>query len=239
MDSTAGLTAKTSALGEYFALPVPDAGEWQELSTLFDDDMLADFVDRTQRAIASASGCDPTQIPKRMAASSFQLGIAARLLSPVVGAATCFTALPRLDSNCVVWQKTSKHSPKLAFINPEWVPTPTPQRAAEEIYSSVISDAFTPLNDKLATLVSLSTQVSWGNVISAANGAVTVLAMAHPAHERTGRTVVRALLDIEPLRGTGDFTHGGFRRRSCCLFYQAPQSGLCGDCVLTMSGGSH
>ncbi|CAN5305852.1 (2Fe-2S)-binding protein [soil metagenome] len=239
MDSTAGLTARTAALGEYFALPAPDAGEWHELATLFDDDVLADFVDRTQRAIATASGCDPAQIPTRVAASSFQLGIAARLLSPAVGAGTCFTALPRLNGNSVVWQQSPQHSPKLAFRTPEWVPNPTPERAAEVISTSVVRTAIAPLNEKLATVLSLSSQVSWGNVISAANGAVTVLAMSQPQHERAGRTLVRALLDIEPLHGTGEFSNGRFLRRSCCLFYQAPRSGLCGDCVLAVSGGSH
>ncbi|MGB7360913.1 MAG: (2Fe-2S)-binding protein [Mycobacterium sp.] len=28
------------------------------------------------------------------------------------------------------------------------------------------------------------------------------------------------------------YTQGRFVRRSCCLFYQAPRAGLCGDCVL-------
>jgi ferric iron reductase protein FhuF len=38
-----------------------------------------------------------------------------------------------------------------------------------------------------------------------------------------------------PLAGTGSFTGDRFTRRSCCLYYQAPRSGLCGDCVLVTS----
>lgn len=34
------------------------------------------------------------------------------------------------------------------------------------------------------------------------------------------------------LRGTAEFAGGRFRRRSCCLFYQVPGGGYCGDCVL-------
>lgn len=104
--------------------------------------------------------------------------------------------------------------------------------AAGVIAESALSEIFVPLNEKLSCVVSLSPKISWGNVTSAANGAVTVLAMARPDRERAGRDLVAALLDTTLLHGTGTFDAGAFTRRSCCLFYQAPQSGLCGDCVL-------
>ncbi len=238
VDGTA-LLARTAALGEYFALPSRDNTTWHELPSLFDDDVLIDFIDLTRVAIATSMGCSVSDIPIKMAASSFQLGVAARLLSPVIGAASCFGTVPVLDIRSIMWQPTSTHSPRFAVTDVHWLPAPTPARATGVIAASLLKHVLGPLTDKLRALVSLSPQVAWGNITSAANGAVTVLAMAQPQHEGAGRELVRALLDIEPLAGTGEFVHGAFVRRSCCLFYQAPQAGLCGDCVLAVSGGSH
>ncbi|MDV3127464.1 (2Fe-2S)-binding protein [Mycobacterium sp. 21AC1] len=233
------LLAKTAELGEYFALSTPDDGEWQELSLLFDDAAVVDFVDRTRNAIAASTRCAPGSIPVKLAASSFQLGISARLLSPVVGAATCFGTVPLLNRQSLTWQPTSKHFPRFAITDVHWVEAPTPSQAAALIAGSLLTGVLGPLNAKLRSLTSLSSQVAWGNVISAANGAVTVVSMSQPQHESAGRALVRALMEIEPLIGTGSFAHGRFVRRSCCLFYQAPRGGLCGDCVLAVSGRTH
>lgn len=232
------LRAQTAELGEYFTLPSAEEHGWRPLPQLFDGAVLLDYVDRTRNAIATSSHCSPDDIPLKMAASSFQLGVAARLLSPLVGAASCFGAVPMLNNGSLVWQPTSRHHPQFAVKNLNWVPASTPALAAGLIIASAINGALGPLNERLNVLVSLSPQVTWGNVISAVNGAVTVLAMSRPQDESAGRAVVQALLRTGPLVDTGDFDRGAFIRRSCCLFYQAPRSGLCGDCVLAVSGGS-
>ena len=86
--------------------------------------------------------------------------------------------------------------------------------------------------------MSLSTHVTRGNVISAANGAVSAMAMSRPELEPPGRELVRALLSTETLSGTGRFIGERFVRHSCCLFYRAPGNGLCLDCVLAAPPGS-
>ncbi|MCV7227373.1 (2Fe-2S)-binding protein [Mycolicibacterium komossense] len=232
------LLASTAEIGEYFSLPRVEDDTWRPLAQLFDDATLKDYVERTRLAIATSSHCEPDDISTKLAASSFQLGIAARLLSPVVGAAACFGAVPILDNRSLVWRPTSRHHAQFAVTEVNWVRAANPERAAALISESVMNGVLGLLNSRLKALVSLSPQVAWGNVISSANGAVTVLAISRPEHEDAGRALVRALLRIEPLVETGDFEGGTFVRRSCCLFYQAPRSGLCGDCVLTMSGGS-
>jgi FhuF 2Fe-2S C-terminal domain len=232
------LRAQTAELGEYFTLPSAEEPGWRPLPQLFDDAILLEYIDLTRNAIAISSQCGAGDVPVKVAASSFQLGIAARLLSPLVGAASCFGAVPMLNNGSLLWQPTSRHHPQFAVTHLDWEPASTPAQAAGLITASAINDALGPLNDRLKVLVSLSPQVTWGNVISAVNGAVTVLAMSRPQDESTGRAVVQALLRVGPLVGTGDFERGPFVRRSCCLFYQAPRSGLCGDCVLTVSGGS-
>jgi FhuF 2Fe-2S C-terminal domain len=234
----AELLLRTADLGEHFALREPAEGDWQELPHLFRPATVIDFVDRTRAAIAASSGCDISSIPVRLAASSFQLGIAARLLSPAIGAATCFSAVPVLTTESVKWKATAHHSPQFGMTELEWISAETAALAAGVISASVVTAILGPLNETLKSATALSLRVTWGNVISAANGAVTVLAMSRPELESRGRAVVRALMDTEQLVKTGRFVRGKFVRRSCCLFYLAPESGLCTDCVLAVSDRS-
>lgn len=223
--------AELATLGGYFTLPTGVAGQSRCLSELFTDDAILDHIGRTRAAIASSTGCASDRIPVRMAASSFQLGVAARLLSPAIGSALCVAAIPVLDHRSVRWQPSEGHAPQFTVTETDWIPV-TPATSAQVISESVIP-ALTDLGARLDRLVSLSPRITLGNLTSAANGAVTVLAMSRPQLEAAGRALVSALLGTEALAGTGSFPDGHFRRNSCCLFYQAPQSGLCGDCVLT------
>ena len=234
----AGDLAALAEFGEYFALPVATAdGQWRPLPELFDEPMLSEHVRRTRAAMAGHAGCALTRVPIRVAASSFQLGVAARLLSPVIAAALCFDAVPRLDNASLRWQLSANHAPRFAVVPPQWSIAPTPPAAARLIADSVVG-VLTDLGAHLHTLTSLSAQITRGNITSAANGAVTVLALSRPQCDAAGRMLVRALLDTEALTGTGAFVDGRFRRRSCCLYYRAPRSGLCGDCVLTAAPAS-
>ncbi len=72
----------------------------------------------------------------------------------------------------------------------------------------------------------------WGNVISAANGAVTVMSQTRPECEQPGRALIAALMATDQLAGAAAHIDGTFRRRNCCLFYLVPGAGYCGDCVL-------
>lgn len=227
--------AELSTLGGYFALTSVNGHQWQCISTLFTDVVLTDHVDRTRAAIAASAGCPSAQIPIRMAASSFQLGVAARLLSPVIGGALSLGAVPILDAQTVRWAPSGGHAPQFAVAETAWTPVRS-TTAAQVIMASVLP-VLIELGDRLNALVALSPRITLGNLTSAANGAVTVLAMSRPHLDSPGRALVRALLAIEPLTGTGAFVGGRFRRRSCCLYYQAPESGLCGDCVLTQNPG--
>lgn len=226
--------AALAGLGEYFTLPVltgtvPDT-EWCSLADLFADTVLTDHVRRTHAAMTTASGCPPQQIPVRVAASSFQLGVAARLLSPVIGAALCFGAVPVLDRHSLRWQPSLTHTPRFAVAGPDWADT----GAADAIAATVVP-ALIDVGAHLDRLFSLSTRVTLGNIASAANGAVTVLGMSRPELLVAGRDLIRALLHTAALAGSGSFTGDRFTRRSCCLYYQVPRSGLCGDCVLVTS----
>jgi FhuF 2Fe-2S C-terminal domain len=227
--------AELSTLGGYFALPAATPAQWQHLSTLFTDTVITDHVDRTREAIASSAACPAEQIPIRMAASSFQLGVAARLLSPAIGGALSLGAVPVLDAQTLRWAPSGGHAPLFAVAATTW--NPVRSTTSAQVIATSVLPVLTGLGDRLNALVALSPRITLGNLTSAANGAVTVLALSRPHLEYAGRALVRALLAIEPLTATGSFVGGRFRRRSCCLYYQAPESGLCGDCVLTQNPG--
>ena len=236
MDRSAATTllARTAGLGEYFALPATGDPTCLPVTELLRESVIENFIGRTHHAISASMNCDPGEIPVRLAASSFQLGVAAKILSPVIGAAICYSAIPIITANSLKW-RPMQHSVEFAADTVESVPATNAEQIAATISQTVLSEILTPFNDTVCSVATLSPKVAWGNVSSAANGAVTVLAMTHPEFERAGRTLVQALLSSGPLKATGAFEAGSFTRRSCCLFYQAPRSGLCGDCVLAAS----
>lgn len=222
-------------LGEFFALPPAD-DSWLPITGLVTDAAtLRDYAARTRSAIAAGFPVEESRIPHRAAASSLHLAIAARLLSPVVGAAACFDAIPLLTSKSLFWQRSSNHRPTLGAAGVEWVSVGDPGGAARAITDSLILEVVGPFNETMRRATSLSPQVMWGNIASAANGAVTALTRLRPSAQRRGREVVRGLLVDDPLAGAAEFVDDRFVRRNCCLFYQVPGGGYCSDCVLVGS----
>ncbi|MCP3812020.1 hypothetical protein NLX62_06745, partial [Mycobacteriaceae bacterium Msp059] len=67
-----------------------------------------------------------------------------------------------------------------------------PNRAATVIAGSLIGDVLSLLNDTMRLAGTLSPQVMWGNIASAANGAVTVLAQTRPDAQTRGRDLIDA-----------------------------------------------
>lgn len=226
-----------AALGEFFALPTarpePQVDSWRPFATLCGDaDTLRDYALRMRAATAAGFRVGEAAVPVRAAASSVHLSIAARLLSPTVGAAACLSAVPLLTADSVFWQDDSSHRPLLGAVRPTWSPVTDARAAAARITETLIDDVLRLLNTAMQQALSLPPQVMWGNIASAANGAVTVLAQTRPDAEGFGRELVQAMIAAEPLFGTAEFTAGRFRRQNCCLFYQVPGGGYCGDCVL-------
>jgi ferric iron reductase protein FhuF len=231
----AEIRAGLAGLGEYFTLSSEFGAKGRHITGLFEPATLSGFVDRMRAAMAVSMRCAAQDIPLRVAASSFHSGVAARLLSPAIGAAVTAGVVPELSAESVVWQNTDHHFPQFGCTGGEWLQARTAAEAARAIVFSVVREVLDPLSIALRATVALSPTVMSGNVVSAANGAVTVLAMSRPHEEARGRALIRALVETEQLGGTAGFEHGRFVRRSCCLFYLAPVGGLCGDCVLTVS----
>jgi hypothetical protein len=222
-----------AGLGEFFAIPTADDDRWLPIVALLDDvETVRQYAQRAQSAIAASMGVDVDDVPIKAAASSVHLSIVARLISPVVGAATCLSTIPLLTAKTVFWQRTSTHRLELGVAGAECATVTGAQQSADAIADSLIRDVLGPLNATMRLAVALSPQVLWGNVASAANGAVTVLSQSRPADEPRGRALVAALIGTDPLRDAAEIRDGRFVRRNCCLFYQVPRAGLCGDCVL-------
>jgi hypothetical protein len=220
-------------LGEFFALPTADGDSWLPIITLCNDAaMLREYARRAQSAIAASMRVAVADVPIKAAASSVHMSIAARLLSPVIGATTCRGTIPLLTAKTVFWQRASTHRPELGVNGADCVAVTGVRQSADAIVDSLIHEVLHPLNETMRVATSLPQKVLWGNVASAANGAVTVLALLRPADELRGRALVAALIATDPLRDTAQILEGRFRRRNCCLFYQVPAGGYCGDCVL-------
>jgi ferric iron reductase protein FhuF len=79
----------------------------------------------------------------------------------------------------------------------------------------------------------VSARILRGNATSAVVAAGRQVARSRPEAAGRAESVVRGLLEAEPMSDTGSLSAGwAFRRRSCCLYYRLPGGGTCGDCVL-------
>ncbi|MDY6996419.1 MAG: (2Fe-2S)-binding protein [Actinomycetota bacterium] len=229
---------QVAEIGEYFALGVATGPGWLRFEDLLAPDVLAALVGATRRAMARFSRSAPEEVPARAAASSLQLAMAARLISPVIGSVAALQRVPLLTADVLCWS-ADHHSVRFAVSALSWQQHDDAGEAARCVAATLLDSVLAELIDRMHTASGLSPKIMWGNVISAANGAVTVLGSARPALVPAGRRLVGALAGTGPLRDTAVTDGPTFRRRTCCLYYQVPGGGLCGDCVLQTSARSH
>lgn len=210
-----GSMAEISGWGPFFAVRVEAAPgpPWRPVRDLVDDpSVLSDRVADVRVSLSASV---------RVAASVAQLGVAARLVAPSLAVAVHSGRFPAFD---VWWRAGLSGAFPLAMSGR---PADTPAE---------LVDFLRRLVDAVAGF-SVSRQVLWGNVASAINGAAVMIGAARPDLASRAIAVADDLLAARPLRGTGvRGADGRFRRRSCCLIYQAsPGAGrtaVCGDCVL-------
>lgn len=226
-DRLAPLLADLADVSGYFHLYTDDAppGPWRPLSALFGDG--AAWAARVAVAAERIGTDEP-----RVAASILHLGVAARLWSPVVGAAAGHGVLLEWTADALEWKDALGGPLPLRLRTPVGRPLPDVVSAAVPLYEAV-SALVEPLNDLVRGQVKLPRRLLWGNAASALGGAVRALARARPERADDALALGEALLDLGELRGTGDFEPGpAFRRTTCCLYYRVPHAGKCGDCVL-------
>lgn len=204
---------------------------WHRMAELVEDaGCLTARIHGVREALAESAGRAPDTVELRVAASVAQLGLVARLLSPVLGAALTARVVPDVTLDTVWWQ------PVLGGPFP--LSLPLPATGEERAAHAVVDGPVRELTEAVGAAVSVSRRVLWGNVASAINSAVTLITAARPELRYRAKPLAAALLDRPPLRGTASTTAAPasrFRRRSCCLIYRvAPGAAgpVCGDCVL-------
>ncbi|WIM99332.1 (2Fe-2S)-binding protein [Actinoplanes oblitus] len=244
LDASAALAA-AGQLGPYFTWEPWAAGApWRPFGELLDERVLAERVDLGRDTLTRMSGLDRAAIGEREVASITFLGLASRLLSPLLAAAAVGGALPLPDPDRLWWQPAPAGPLPIAFRDLTAEPCAgwTPGRIAETGLLDLAGPLLTVFRDRFA----LSPQVLWGNVASALGGASGMIADGRPECAARSAAIVEAALRLPPLRGAAASVQPDPRherwflvRRNCCLYYRIPGGGTCGDCVLTPEADRH
>jgi hypothetical protein len=247
--ATRALAAAARA-GPYFAVdPRAEGAGWRPASLLVSDPaVLAGLVTHARAVIAGQAGIAPAKVAERVAASIVFLGLAARLVSPSLGAAVLGGVVPDLTLDNLWWRPVDGGPVPLAVRS-----GPVTGRAIGDAPAGgQLDEAATLLSERCVqgmtdpvagafrSLFRLSPLVLRGNIASALAGAAGVLAASFPDRAETAAQLTARILALEPLRGTGEFVQPDASqprrflvRRSCCLYYRVPGGAMCGDCVLT------
>jgi hypothetical protein len=230
--------AEVAELGPFFAIATDPAEEadptWRRLDTLGTADL---------GGLIAAYAHRLGGVEHRVAASILFQGLAARLWSPVVACAAGYGVVPDLTG--LHWRWAPGTPIALWLADPGGVaatdPAAVPAALPAAVHAVVVGGRLRPLREVFGAVVKLADGLMWGNAASALTGTLRAGSM-RPELAGPVTRLVRALLTMEPLAGTGDFTGGlsgevlrpeAFRRRSCCLYYRVPPGGgLCGDCAL-------
>lgn len=221
MKTVTGALSDVASFGPYFAITTNPAEEADPTWLPFPGG-LRGLTESTARSLGTTED--------RVAASTVQLGLAARLWSPVVACALTYGVVPSLAG--------LHHRPGAAV--PFWLPEVRGLPSAEpgDVYRAV-AEQLEPLHKAIRDEVKVAEGLLWGNAASALAGALRVLASARPDLATRAHDLATDLLVMGELRHTGSLTGPlTFRRRSCCLYYRAPGGGLCGDCCFIRAGSS-
>jgi hypothetical protein len=224
-------------LGPYFAWTPRDAGrDWRPLLELRDPAVIAERVTAGHRILTRLSGRGPGEIGRRVVASTIFLGLAARLVSPPLGAAALTGTMPLADPARLWWRPVEGGPMPIAYddLGP-----------AAGGLEPLIRDLVTPVLETFRAGYALSPQVLWGNVASALGGAAGMIAdrareaSVPPSAASSAAAVVHDALARPPLLGMATWERpdpGAARwflvRHNCCLYYRIPGGGTCGDCIL-------
>jgi len=240
--------ASAAGAGPYFALePWAEGAGWQPASLLVSDPaVLTARVAHARAVIAGRAGLAPAEVAERVAASIVFLGLAARLVSPSLGAAVLGGLVPYLTLDNLWWRPVDGGPLPLA-AGPV-----TGREIGDAASGSQLDDAAALLSERCVqgmagpvagafqALFRLSSLVLRGNVASALAGAAGTLADSFPDRAETAGQLTARVLALGPLQGSGALVQPDpskprrfLVRRSCCLYYRVPGGETCGDCLLT------
>jgi ferric iron reductase protein FhuF len=226
-------------LGPYFTWqPYENRTGWRPMADLLDPRVIAERVTAGQQVLIGMSGLSREDISDRVVASTMFLGLAARLVSPLLAAAALTGVVPVADPARLWWQPVEGGPMPIAYDPLEFAAGD----AAQQLTRTAINGLVAPVLEVFRSRFVVSPQVLWGNVASALGGAAGMIAdnAGDPAVAERAAVIVDGLLTAAPLAGTALLHRpdpGRARwllvRRNCCLYYRIPGGGTCGDCVLT------
>ena len=236
MPIDAGPALATAArLGPYFTWSPWDGGDdWRPLAELRDPGVIAERVAAGRQTLIRMSGLSGDEIGEREVASITFLGLASRLLSPLLGAAAVDGVLPVADPERLWWRPVDGGPIPIAFRDL------TAVAETDELTRTAVRGLVEPILEVYRARFALSPQVLWGNVASALGGAAGMIADHAPGHAGRAAAIVDQALARPPLAGTATLERPDLARarwflvrNNCCLYYRIPGGGTCGDCVLT------
>ncbi|MEV7009253.1 ATP-binding cassette domain-containing protein [Streptosporangium sp. NPDC051022] len=227
--------ADVSEISGYFQLDAGTGADraeagWRPLTDLFA------HPEPLRERIADVAGRLDTD-ETRVAASILFQGLAARLWSPVIGAAVAHDLLVDLAPARVHWRPAPSGPLPLRAAHLTGWHVLDPARVAEPLYRNVVAELLEPLAGAVGEIVKIAPGLLWGNAASALAGAVRAVARERPGLAGRAVALGRELLATGVLRDTGELAEPApgqpfFVRRSCCLYYRLPGGGKCGDCAL-------
>lgn len=192
---------RIATLSPYFAVSTgPAPDPWQPTATLRDR--------ATRDALVSSTADRMGTSEPRVAASTVFFGYAARMWSVALGSVTASGRCIRLDPGTLLWRADG--GMQLHVADPHF---------GDSVAAEVLDAQLEPLIEAWRDVAAPG--LLWGNTASSLIGAGRMVGSAATPY-------VEALLDDPRLRTALDRSTG--RRRSCCLFYRAPNGGVCGDC---------
>ena len=233
--------AAAAKLGPYFAWE-PWSGDtgWRPWTDLFDGEVAAERVAVARAALVGMFGLPEAAVPVRVVASVTFLGYAARVVSPLLGAAVAGGALPAPHPADLRWRPVPGGPLPIAYAMTPAHPTPDGTALAGALAEVAVDGLLAPLVACFRERFALSPKVLHGNVASALAGAAGMIADAAPEHAARAAEVVAGMLELPPLAGAGTLVRPVperarwfLVRHNCCLYYRIPGGGTCGDCVLT------
>ncbi|MCO8269268.1 (2Fe-2S)-binding protein [Actinoplanes sp. TRM 88003] len=223
--------AAAARLGPYFTWqPRDDEPGWRPFADLLDPTVVAERVEAGRRVLLRMSGLDRDEIGERVVASTIFLGLASRLVSPLLAAAALTGVTPVADPDRLWWRPVEGGPIPIAYGD----------LAVIEGGRLDLGLVVEPVLDVFRDRFTLSPQVLWGNVASALGGAAGMIADQAPDAAERAAAIVTGLLAEPPLAGMATLHRPSphkqrwfLVRNNCCLYYRIPGGGFCSDCVLT------
>ncbi|WP_232807083.1 (2Fe-2S)-binding protein [Geodermatophilus chilensis] len=223
--------AAAAALGPFFRVDERLGQGWTSWAALNADGEVLRRRAAEVRAVLAAGPGRPAPEPA-VVASLTHLGLVARLVSPLLGAALLHGLLPVAPVEHVYVRLAGANPLPLALLPSSAAVVGSPAELVPAFHRFWLTPAVEPLTLALRASIPISRQVLDGNVTSAVAGALRMAATARPGLTSRAGEVLDELL-------SGPFAEAGHRRddgsyvrRSCCLLYRLPGARTCGDCVL-------